>query len=373
MNIYAVPPLLAVVAYIPLIGVLLANRPWQRQHWLLFLYLLPAISWSLTDFLFRSDFFILDKLIQVKIVLWLALWTGVQFVFILRYFSKAKFFTLNFAYILLGALIILEALGYVPQGINADMNGLHVQYGLWYITLAIMLFLLVSGDMYFLWRRLISTKNMEERNQITYLFIGVAFFAAFGIASFVPGGGGFPLAHVGNLALASILSVVFLKHHLVDIKFITRRAIVWIGLISVGIALYLILFLLIHSFSGITIDGSTLVLGTLAAIAITGSVYLLQGLLSRRTDRLFYRARYDYLQKLRIFLRYKLGSVLSLNELSEGLLPLLAGTLHCNHIHLLLPDPANGDFVVQFSEPNKQNVAKVRLSVDNPLLERLRR
>jgi diguanylate cyclase (GGDEF)-like protein len=373
MNIYAVPPLLAVIAYLPLLGVLLANRPWQRQHWLLFLYLLPAISWSLTDFLFRSNFFIEHKLILAKIVLWLAVWMGIQFIFVLRYFSKAHFFRLYFAYILLVALVVLEVLGYVPEVAGVDANGLHIQYGIWFLSLAIVLFIIVSSDLYSLLRRFTNTKNLEERNQISYLLVGVGFIIVFGIASLVPGGGGFPLAHIGNLALGLILSYVFLKHRLVDIRFVTRRVVVWIGLIGVGIALYLVLLLLIHSFSAITIDGSTLVLGTLAAIAISGSAYLLQGLFSRRTDRLFYRARYDYLQKLRIFLRYELGSVLSLNELSEGLLPLLAGTLHCKQLHLLLPDSTDGDFVVQFSEPNKQNVSKVRLSQDNPLLERLRR
>ena len=373
MNVYVVPPLLAVIAYIPLLGILLANRPWRRQHWLLFLFLIPAILWSFIDFFFRSDLFFDYKLPLVKAGLWFSLWMGIQFIFILRYFSKRKFFTLYYAYILLAAFAAFEAINYIPKGLQIAANELQVQYGAWCFAFIVLLLVIASMDLYSLLHRVISTKDLEEKNQISYLLVGVALIMGFGIASFVPGGGKFPLAHVGNIALASILSYIFLRNRLLDIRFITRQILVWVGLIGVGTVIYLVLFVLIHSFSIIQIDGGTLALATTAGIAIGGSVYLLHGVLSRRTDRFFYRARYDYLEKLRIFLRYRVNRVLSLSELSEGLLPLLIGALHCKQVFLLMPESSEGDFVIQFSQPRVQESLETRLSRDNPVMEWLRK
>jgi diguanylate cyclase (GGDEF)-like protein len=373
MNVYAIPPLLALIAYIPLLSILSFHRPWNKEHRLLFLYLVPAMLWSFVDFFFRSNFLPEYKLLLVKMVLWFASWMAIQFIFVLRYFSKRKFNWLYTSYILLLAFAGLEMLGYIPQGIETTASGLHVQYGILCFSFVILLLLIAIPDMYSLSLRVINTKNLEERNQISYLLVGVSLIIILGVGSFVPGGGNFPLAHIGNIALALLLSFIFLKHKLVDIRFVTRRALVWLGLIAVGIVLYFIIFLLIHSFTGVNIDASTLALAIMAAIAVGGGVYLLYGFFARRTDRLFYRQRYDYLEKLRIFLRYRLNRVLSLSELSEGLLPLLAGTLHCKQIDLFLPDSSDGDFVVQFSEPDKKKVTEARLSQDNPLIEWLRR
>ncbi len=372
MNVYAIPPLLAVIAYIPLLGILLANRPWNRQRWLLFLFLIPAMLWSLIDFFFRADFSPAYRLVLCKAVLWFSLWMGIQFIFILRFFARRQFFSLYFAYLLLVIFAVLEVLDYIPKSVVISASGLQVQYGALCFVFVILLLIIVSADLYSLSREAINSKNLEEKNQISYLLVGVALMAGFGMASFVPGASKFPLAHVGNIALASILSYIFLKNRLLDIKLITRQILVWIGLIGIGIVLYLISFLFIYSFSSIQIDGSTLALATMAAMSIGGSVYLLHGVLSRRTDRLFYRARYAYLEKLRTFLRYRLNRVLSLRELSEGLLPLLAVTLHCKQIFLLMPESGGADFAIQFSQPRGRDF-EARLSRDNPVTEWLRR
>jgi diguanylate cyclase (GGDEF)-like protein len=331
------------------------------------------MSWSLLDFFFRADFSPAYRLVLVKAVLWFALLMGIQFIFILRYFSNGKFNGLYYIYSLLVAFFVLEVLNYIPQDVVANQRGIHVQYGGLCFSFVVILFIVAGKDIYSLFKKLAKTKDLEEKNKISYLLSGLGVIIVFGIASFMPGGGGFPLAHVGNIIMGIILSYLFLKHRLLNIKFVTQRILVWMGLVAVGIAIYLGLFLMIHSLTGIKIDGSTLVLATMAAIAIGGSVYLLQGFLSNRTDRLFFRKRYDYLEKLRIFLRYKLDRIFGLGELSEGLLPLLAGTLQCGRIDLFLPDPKSGEFVVEFCSPRQQDVPKMRLSKDSPLLEWLRR
>ncbi|MGD0351901.1 MAG: diguanylate cyclase [Dehalococcoidia bacterium] len=373
MNIYAVPPLLAVIAYIPLFGVLAANRPWNKQQRLFVWFLIAAMLWSVSDVFFRSDFFMAYKVILGKIIVCTFTLAAAQFhCFISSFYPPNKGRWLLLAYASLAIIIFLVAIGYVPKDVMIIDGKLYTVYGNGIFLMGLPLAIVTARNVYFLRQRFKTSEDPALRNQMAYLLLSICILLVAVSTTFIPWGNEYPISHIGNLINGVILTYAVLKHSLLDLRVVLRRGLVWIGLVAVGIALYLVLFLLIHSFSDIRIDGSTLVLATLAAMVISGSAYLLQGLFSRRTDRLFYRARYEYLEKLRIFLRYKLNSILSLGEMSEELLPLLAGTLHCKQIHLFLTDSADGDFVVQFSEPNKGNVSKVRLSQDNPLLEWLR-
>ncbi len=374
MNIYAVPPLLAVIAYFPLFGVLLANRPLNRQQRLFIWFLIAAVIWSTTDVLFRSNFLMSEKVLLAKIIACTFTLAAVQLhCFISSFYPPNKGRWLPVAYSSLVIIIFLTAMDYVPQDVILTDGKIYTVYGNGVFLMGLPLAVVTARSVYILWQQFRTSDDPILRNQLAYLILSIGILLLAVSTAFIPWGNEFPLSHIGNLITAVILTYAVLRHRLLDMRVVFRRGLVWIGLVIVGVGIYLVLLLLMRSFSGITIDGSTLLLATLAAMVISGSAYLLQGIFSRRTDRLFYRARYDYIKELRLFLRYKLNSVLSLNELSEGLLPLLAGTLYCRQAHLFLPDPKSGDFVVQFSEPKKQHVLKVSLSQDSPLLEWLRR
>jgi diguanylate cyclase (GGDEF)-like protein len=374
MNIYAVPPLLAVIAYFPLFGVLLANRPLNRQQKLFIWFLIAAVFWSTSDILFRSNFFMSDKVLLGKVIACAFTLAAVQLhCFISSYYPPNKGRWLPVAYSSLAIIVFLTVMGYVPQDVIINDGKIYTEYGNGVFLMGLPLAVITIRSVYILWQQFRTSDDPILRNQLAYLIFSIGILLLAVSTAFIPLGNEFPLSHIGNLLTAVVLTYAVMRHRLLDMRLVLRRGLVWMGLVVVGLGLYMVLFLLIHSFSGVTIDGSTLLLATLTAMVISGSAYLLQGIFSRRTDRLFYRARYDYIKELRLFLRYKLNSVLSLSELSEGLLPLLAGTLYCKQIHLFLPDPRSGDFVVQFSEPKKQKVSPVSLSQDNPVLEWLRR
>jgi diguanylate cyclase (GGDEF)-like protein len=373
MNIQAWIPLAATIAFVPLFIILIFNRPWQRQHKLLFWYMLSAILWSSSDFLFRGDFLTDYKLLVVKAVLWFGIWSAIQYLFIIRYFSKATWFKLPYIYSLLLVLPILEVLNLVPKGIVPGVSGIHVQYGIWYMLLTLAVFSTVCVDLYFLARRLNYTKSLEERNQISYLFAGVSALSALAFISFVPGAGGFPLALVGNLINAIILTYAVLRHRLLDLQFVFRRGLAWVGSIVAGLIFYLSLFLLIYRLTNVQLDLRTLTLSMLAAAVAGLGVYVLQGTLSRGTDRLFYKARYDYVQELYVFLKNRLSGIFDLTELSEELLPLLADALDCKQAYLFLPEPGSGDFVAEFGLSNSDVSSPLILRSNSSILERLKR
>jgi diguanylate cyclase (GGDEF)-like protein/putative nucleotidyltransferase with HDIG domain len=373
MNAQAWIPLAAAIAYIPLFIILIFNRPWHKQHKLLFLYLTSAILWSLTDFVFRSDFFIQYKLIVLKIGLWLAFWMGIQFLYIIRYFSKAQFFRLAFSYIFLVVLVVLEIFNYVPQSLNTTSGGLHVQYGFWYIGLAFILFLLVSGDLYFLFRKLIRTRNIEERNQITYLLTGIGILTISAFISFAPGGGRYPLAHIGNFMNAVTISYIFLRHRLLDMRFVMRRSIVYTVTALVLVAIYALWLSIIHFV--IRLDYNTtsfLAAGLLTAISGVAFWAFLRALLYRKVEQAFFRQSYDSRRELLDFFKRRAPMVSDLDEFSAELLVLLAKALQCSGAYLFLPDSATNDFIVQFAEPDNKGNPSPAIKQDSPVLEWLK-
>jgi diguanylate cyclase (GGDEF)-like protein len=373
MNTNALIPLAAAIAFIPVLVVLIFNRPWQSRHKILFLYLISAILWSFTDFVGRSDFLANYKLLLVKAVLLVGMWMGIQYVFIIRYFSKAQHLKLPFIYFLLVVLIILEAFNLVPQNIDTS-NGIHVQYGIWYISLTFILFVIVSGDLYFLGRRLIKTRNIEERNQIAYFLTGVAVLIIFAIASFAPGGGRFPLAHIGNLANASILTYVFLRHRLIDVRFVMRRGLVYSFTAIVFAAIYALWLYLLHIILHLDYNlTSFLAAGLLSAISGVIFWACLHVYLYRKVEQAFFRQSYDSRQELLDFFKRRAPMVSDLGEFSRELLLLLARAMMCSHVYLFLPDYTTNDFVAQFAEPYEKGNSQPVIKQDSPVLEWLKR
>jgi len=116
MNIYAVPPLLAVIAYFPLLGVLLANRPWNKQQRLFVWFLIAAVLWSVSDIFFRSDFFMAHKVILGKIIVCTFTLAAVQLhSFISSFYPPNKGRWLFLAYASLAIILFLVAIDYVPK------------------------------------------------------------------------------------------------------------------------------------------------------------------------------------------------------------------------------------------------------------------
>jgi hypothetical protein len=79
MNTHALIPLVAAIAYVPLLAILLTSRPWQRQQKLFLLFLVAALLWSISDIFARSDSFLQSTLLLSKIVMFIGLWMMVQY------------------------------------------------------------------------------------------------------------------------------------------------------------------------------------------------------------------------------------------------------------------------------------------------------
>jgi len=376
MNAQSLIPLVATIAYIPLFVILLVNRPWQLKQRLFFLLLIPAILWSISDFFFRSGFFMQDKLSLAKIVLCTGIWMPIQYRYLMQSFYKSQVAKIPFAYIILAATITLAALGYIPRDITVTGTGIDVNYSNWLFLIAGILFIIVIKDLYYLIRKLKVLADAVKRNQIIYLFTGLACLAIFGIATLAfSTAGRYPISHIGNFLNALILTYAVVTHRLVDIRVVFRKALVNVMLYGGGIATLLLLFWLAHGFFNfeLNIASLTVVIG-LGIPAILFLVKKVRDIWQRKVEEAFVGARYSYRRQLSQFVS-EVQNVPSLEKLGSEFISLLAQSLNCQRACLLLPEAEEEDFSARFAYPtvNDNPMRQLKLRRDSPIVTWLER
>jgi hypothetical protein len=189
MSIFAFIPLVATVAYIPLLFITASNRPWQRQHKLFFIFLISAIAWSLTDYIYRSNLLEEHNATLIRIVIVSACWMGVQFhIFVSSYFPPNKNRWLLLGYASLIGNIILAVLGFLPKGFNVKDGLLVPDYSYSILYIAAPLLCLLIRDLWVFLPRLKNRGNPIVYNQMVTLVICLGVLAAFMLAADLPFG-----------------------------------------------------------------------------------------------------------------------------------------------------------------------------------------
>jgi len=376
MNTYSLIPLVATIAYIPLVVILLANQPWQSKQKLFFLFLITAMLWSISDIFFRSDFFMQDKLFLVKMVLCTGIWMAIQYRYLLQSFYKSQVAKMPYAYIILVATIALAALGYIPRDITVNSGGINVDYGNWLFLMAGILLIITGRDIYHLIRKLKVLVDAVERNQITYLFIGLACLAFFGVSTLAfPDLERYPVGHIGNFFNACILTYAVVTHRLVDVRVVFRKALVNVVLYGGGISILVILFGLAHWFFGFELNYvSVAVAMSLGIPAILFLVHKVRDIWQKKVEQAFIGARYSYRIKLSNFIS-EVQNVPSLEQLGSEFIALVAQSLDCPRACLLLPEDGEEGFSARFTYPPLKDNAmgELKLRQDNPVVTWLER
>ncbi len=375
MNIYALFPLIATIAYIPLLVTTIGSRPWMRKHKLFTLFLIVAMAWSLTSFFLRSNFFPQLNFFLLQLILITFSWMVVQFhCFISSFFAPGERRWLPFAYGSLLAIITLVLLGYIPEGVTTSGGKLYLDYGRGVIFLAIPLLALAARDVYVFRKRLRTLDNPVLYNQIISLLLGIFVLTTFGFIALLPWGREFPISHFGNLVNAVILSYATIRHQLVDIRFVLRRVLMWVSLGIIGASSYLLLLFILDIIFHFELEPTTTFAATIAAVLVAIFIYKLRGIFFTTMGKAFQGQSYDYRQKLSDFAN-KIHRVFSLREQGGELLMLVTKAIRCNKAGLLFLEVGSEDFTVQLVEPNGEDgsLSSLRLRGQNPIVEYLRR
>ena len=375
MNIYALFPLIATIAYIPLLVTTIGTRPWLRKHKLFTLFLIAAMAWSLTSFFLRSNFFPQLNFFLLQLILITFAWMVVQFhCFTSSFFAPGEGRWLPFAYSSLLASITLVLLGYMPEGITASGDKLYLDYGTGIIFLAIPLLTLAARNVYVFQKRLRVLDNAVLYNQIISLLFGIFVLTIFIFFGLLPWGREFPISHFGNLVNAFILSYATIRHQLVDIRFVLRRGLLWISLGIIGAGSYWLLLFILDSILHLELDPTTTSAITIASVLALIFIYKLRGIFFATIGKAFQGQSYDYRQKLSDFAN-EIHRVFSLKEQGGELLMLVTKAIRCNKAGLLFLEVDSEDFTVQLVEPNQEDstLSGLRLRGHNPIVEYLRR
>jgi len=375
MNIYALFPLIATIAYIPLLVSTVSSRPWRRRHTLFILFLISAMMWSLGDYFFRSDFSPQNRVLLGKIVIIMFVWMAVQFhCFTSSFFTTGQKRWLPFAFTSLVLSIALVMLGYVSGGVEISGDKLYPRYSIGIIFVAVPLLILVGRNFYIFFKRLKILNNPVLYNQIISLVIGLFVLVIFTLVALLPWGKEWPISHFGNLINAFILSYATIRHQLVDIRIVLRRGLAWATLGIIGAIGYWLLLSVLHIVLGFELDLTATFVATTVAIVAAIFILKLRGLLFLGISRIFQGQSYDYRQKLSDFAN-KIQNVFSLKEQGGELLALVTKAIGCQQACLLFPEAGGKVFTVQLIEPKEKDnpLSNLRLKENNPILEYLQR
>ena len=323
MNVYALLPLIAVIAYIPLLITTICSRPWHKRHILFFIFLGSAIIWSLIDYLFVGNIFPQSNQLILKLLITFFVVVAVQFhAFLSSFYPADKGRWLPFAYVSLAVAIVLIMLGHITGDIIIDGNMIYGTYSAGvFVILACMLILVVRN--YYIFIRMLKTlENPAAYNQIVTLIFCISVLLLFTLLSLLPFGRNFPLSHFGNLINAIILSYSVIRHHLVDIKLVLRQGTAWISLGIVGMLIFWLLLVTLRSAFAFKLDMTASFVATAVSLVVSIFIYKLRGYLFELMGRAFHGSSYEYRQKLTNFSN-SIHNIFSLKEQGGELLTLL--------------------------------------------------
>jgi len=342
-NSYAIIPLLAAIAFLGPLAVVLLHRPRPKRNVLFLLFAIPAVLWSLADFLLRSGFLPTHEMVLVKIVICLAVLVVVQYHYFLRSHAGQQNGKALLAYLPLAATVGLTISGYMPRSVDMGPHAAVVRYGVGILPIALSLLVLISHDTHLLRRKWMASERAIERNQIAYLFAATVVGGAGILIGFTPLGTEYAFPHVGNLALALILAYAMVAYQLADIGVALRRALTAFWVVA-GTAAFAMLLLWLNSmFFGFELTLSAAIAGVAGVFLCVLFAYYISQFSRRVIEGIFLGRRRKCRQHLSRFLSTT-AVIADMDEFGNKLLALLSQSIGSQRAWLLLPMAGDGGF-----------------------------
>jgi len=301
--------------------------------------------------------------------------TAIQFhVFVTTFYPPGKGRWLPLAYSTLAATIILVSLRVFPEGVTVDGDKLYLNYGNPVYFLGVPIVMITVRGVYLLIKRLKASENPMLNNQIISILLGVGSLTVTTLASFLPVGREYPIAHLGNIFNAFILSYAVIRHRLMDIRFVLRQGTAWLTLAVLGSFSFWLLLVIFHNVFDFELSPVASIVASITAVAVAVFVYKIRGYFFDLMSRALQGSTYNYRRQLSEFTG-KIHNVFSLKEQGGELLALLNKAINIKQACLLFPETGSEDFQAQFIEPDNADchLTGLRLRAGNPIIKYLER
>lgn len=369
MNIYALIPLISVVGYLALIGLVLSRRL-ARVHKVFILLLTVSALWSLGSFLVHANFFPTQTLHLNRAMLMLGGSMGVIFYHFFRVFfgrSVGKVTYLGYA-ALIGFAIFVSQGGILKSSYVVD-GILYWEYDASFYLLVLLGAAFMATVVFYLVRAFRSSTDPQERNRIGYLLTAICVWMVFALTNLVPALANYSVDHIGNIAFTLIISYTILRYQLLNIRLVARRGLAYLILVGTLFGIGTGAVLVGLRFFPPQPTSSYILFATVLAILVFLMARPLRYFVQEGVDRLFYRGTYEYRQTLLSF-SSKMGGILKLDELAKEMLPAMTKAIHITQARLLFQDTSSGDFITQFTYPEVKGEATdgLRFNTDNPII-----
>lgn len=207
---------------------------------------------------------------------------------------------------------------------------------LFYIHILIVYSLIILS-MVILLRHRQTAETAHQKNQISYIVIGMIFMLILGIFDFLPllGLPLYPGGIIGNIIFSLLATIAIVKHHLLDINIILRKGTAYFLTSAVLAIPYVLLIFFIRM-----VSETFQFLPVVTFLFLLVIAFALQPIwlfIQQRVDRIFFRQRYNQLKALEQFAN-DTQHIIELQKLSDTMTDMMGKAMEASVACVLMSD-----------------------------------
>jgi putative nucleotidyltransferase with HDIG domain len=327
-------------------------------------YLLLMLLWSMSAFFVFVD--LSHTTFWFRIMVFSAFGSAVVLIRFVNVVLRKKWNWIIWVYVYgITGMILSLFTDLVIKSASIHSGVLEYNFGILITVIAAPGYLLNIFSLYQLILGFRYTEDIQQRNRLRYLILGVSIILAVNLINFTPLGK-YPIDIAGNSLTAIVFAYAILRHQLLDIKVVVRKSLLYtIPTILIGTGYFLIITLALSVFnlySGLQIFGLSLIVAVLTAVISQP----LRDKAQSWIDRLFFREKFDSSQMLQR-ISSNAATMLDLEKITNMILEELTTTLHIQNAAFFLKKDDQEGFFLSISTGLEPYI-KMRLGNNHPIV-----
>jgi len=340
MNLYSLPPLLTLFAFLALALITIVR--WRNQlinRLFLLICILGVVLYADILFIFNTDS-VQNALLITRIDQFFSLFLIPLYVHFLHTYLKidGRRWLLGIFYAVPGVLMWFGLTPLLIESMQRFPFGYFGQAGALYPVVALSASWATAYGGWILGREMLQSRDRGLRRRMKYLLVGFVSIAVLTGLNFLPLYG-YPLYPPGNFCFVPLLifAVGLFRHDLLNMGLLFKRGMAYALLITALTAIYAVVVVVVNGLLGAAGFSSTLIVNLLLFGVVAFVFGPLKTIIRKAVDRAFSRRRYDYRQVVQQNSR-AIATVLDITAISRTLVGAVLNALGAVHCQLYLQD-----------------------------------